>query len=224
MPRTPLLLLILTAALPASDVAYREIFPSGPNCAANGWRLNHSTNAWVGDKDPCWGAAPGAGSTKAINSLSANEDDQEGWKGFIWLAANSPVYLLWTDECSFASGSVERIAWRFSAKDPAATVRIALRIDTDWYASNQTVSDADGGKFADAKESTIDIAKTTWIPFSWQPNSRLPASLDAAGAALPPGTVTAIGFLGAGRTHTHTYDCVEVYTTKGTADATPRSK
>lgn len=223
-PTAPLLLAVLSAtALPAADTAYREIFPTGPNAAACGWHLNHSAKAWVGDKDPCWGAAPGAGATKAVNSLASTEDDLEGWKGFVWLAPNSPVYLFWTEECSFAPGSVERMTWRFAAKDPAATVRVALRIEAAWYAANQTFSDADGGDIKDAKEYALDLAKTTWIPFTWKAFESLPESLAGTAGALPAGKVTAIGFLGAGRTKTHTYDAVEVITTKGVADATPRS-
>jgi hypothetical protein len=220
----PASLLLLAAALPAADIAYREIFPTGPNAAANGWRLNHSVQAWVGDKDQCWGAAPGVGATKAVNSLSADEDDLDGWKGFVWLNANSPAYLLWTSECAFKDGSVERLAWRFTAKDPASTVRVALRIGTAWYASAQTVSDAAGGDIKNAKEYTLEVTKTTWIPFTWQANSKLPGALEGTGAALPAGSVTAFGFLGAGRTQTHVYDTIEVFTTTGSADAIRATK
>ena len=217
------LFLAVAGQLAAADIAYREIFPSGPHAAANGWSFNHSDKAWDVAKDQGWGGAPGAGTAKAVNSLSEDEDDSEAWKGFVYLA-NGDRYILWTDEISFASDSVERVSVVYSAKDSAAMVRLAVRVGDAWYASEQTVSDALGAPLNDCTPSLFAVKDKNFIPFTWKPFESLPASVTGTAAALPAGAVTAFGFIGCGKNQTPSFDTVEVSTTHGVADATVRKK
>lgn len=225
LPRWSFSFLVLLPGLllPAADVAYREIFPTGPNVAANGWKLNHSDKAWDGSKDVAWGAAPGAGSAKAVNSLSEDEDDAEAWKGFVWLA-NGDRYLLWTEEVSFASGTVDHVSLVYSAKDPQAVVRLAVRVGNAWFASEQTLSDAAGLPLKDCTPTIFTVQGRTFIPFTWKVYESLPATVSGTAVPLPAGALSAFGFLASGKTQAPAFDTIEVSTTHGLADATRMTK
>lgn len=220
MTRSVLCLLAVCASLTASDVAYREQFPDGPNAAAAGWKFNHSAQGLNGSKDDCWGGAPGAKADAAVESDP--DDDSALWKGFVWLA-NGDRYLFWTEERGFKAGTIEKVTWRLAGKDPEGKVHLALRVNGAWYASASPVV-PDNKPIPEADEVSVEFSKATWIPFTWSEAQSMPKKLDETAAKLPGGDITAFGFLATSKHETHCYDNVTVITTRGAADVIQAKK
>lgn len=201
----------------APSVAYRETFPTGPGVAASDWQYHISDKGYNASKGNAWGGAPGAGSDPAVSSNPA--DTSSAWKGFVWLPPSGDRYLFWTDECGFASGTVESIRWHMRLEEPGAAVRVALRIGGVWLASNATFTETDATAKLPQAQYTLNLADTTWHRLDAVPGTRLPEAPTGEGSALPQGDIDAFGFYGTKRGKTHTYDTVEVRTTNGPADA-----
>ena len=194
------------AAAGGSNVAYREIFPTGADAAASGWKRHINDNATDLSTMPGWGEGPGMGDFPAVASKPA--DTTATWKGFFWIP-NGDRYVFWTEECVIEK-PITRLSW-YAQLPGEDKVQVMLRDEAGkWIVSEQAF--AGGAKDAAGKvvPSVLTVKGARWLAMEFIPGDMAGngGKLGSPGAAAenPKGKITAFGLYVGKRTGTNVFD------------------
>jgi hypothetical protein len=130
------------------------------------------------------------------------------------------------DPASYVANSLV-FSWYQGNQDTVDTMRLAIRIGSQWYASattfanNASVSLAAFDTSAELKQLTFNPAKANWLLLNFDgdydggnpgtsTSSSVPLSLGAAPSSNLSGTITAFGIYVAGETDTRRWDTFQI--------------
>ncbi|MDY0170366.1 MAG: hypothetical protein RBS80_27725 [Thermoguttaceae bacterium] len=199
-------------------VVYREIFPN----VSSANDLNLSTAGW----NSRWGESAANVQVQQVaralgsptNLLPFNSNPIDNWVtdyGYLVTHPGSDSYnhgtggdpvLHWTEEYTVDRSylNVREIQWRQrnNLPDDVAddAMRVAVRIEDDWFVSEQTFSNTT----TSWTPMQLNFGRATWLELEFDPGSIL--ELGAAAPFLPDGNITAFGLFADNATVTHRID------------------
>ena len=181
---------------------YREIFPNddGRELQAagdvpldeTGWYIHKDGGALAATPILSWVQCPTI--VEPVNSNPANDELEYGFM----ISLDNQVgcdFIHWTDEYMVDRNryNVTEVTWEQRHNGGDDVTRVAVEIDGQWYASEQTFTNADGEYFATWYKESLDFASATWQDLLFTPDSQLELGTNT-GLALPDGDITAFGF------------------------------
>ena len=213
---------VAPAPAPAAIIeVYREIFPATAAHALSdeGWQVHAGPNAQL-ISSSISGTEGRPQNVPAVNSNPSMGGLIYGWGYFAGGSvpgsdSGSGIALAWTDEigtlANIASAKVGVVEWYQGNKLSATNVRVALKIDGNWYASIDAFTNdpiASGKDFdTQAELKTLDVSTAQWHALTFDTGTQL--SLDQSSSfLLPAGWVTGGGlyFEGLASTSTPRFD------------------
>ena len=194
---------LLALAAQAQTTLYREAFShtftSSSTATLSGWTGYSGNIATVASTDQT--NSPGAAATTAVNSIYPGQNAYND-SGVIRFFNNGGARgALVTTEFSFSLGSYTLNSISFQQSNPNTTlsVRAAMNIDGNWYASSTTYANTVTSELTSefntkAQLFTLTPSAVTWQAFTLTPSTTL-SSISATAVALPTtGTVQGFGF------------------------------
>ncbi len=191
-------------------VVYREIFPN-PSTAQD---LPLSTAGW----NSRWGAsatnvprqeiAKANGSPTDVFPVNSNPANDGIAIGYLVAHPGSGSYngdpvLHWTDEYTIDRGywDVYDVQWRQRNQSAADATQVAVRIDDDWFVSEQSFSNPASDTWAFMR---LNFGRASWLELDFEPGSLL--ALGSPVSLLPSGDITAFGLFINNAVNTHRID------------------
>lgn len=205
---------LATPDLRNAMVAYREIFPN-PSTAADlplstaGWNSRWGDSAANVPRQEVARANGSPADAVPISSDPANDGMAIGYlvthPGGSY---NSDPVLHWTDEFTIDRGywSMYEAQWRQRNTSAGDATQVAVRIEDDWFVSEQSFSNASAGSWDLMR---LNFGRASWLELDFEPDSLLalgdPASLPAIG------DITAFGLFVDNAVDTHRIDSFTIF-------------
>lgn len=214
-----LLALAAPVQLAKADIIYRETFSvdsSSAKLSYAGWKLNFGANGGSGTdyQNSIANSASATTSLAPINSNSAAASNANGYVYNSYTGAWNAQTLYWTDELTISTSAytLDSISWYQVMEKTEDYTRVALRIGTQWYVSQQTFSGAAwSSTFANAaQQKTLVFKDSLWLPLTFSSGS---LSLGSGTISLPTGNITAFGLFADNKTGAQMFDTYEIQAT-----------
>lgn len=226
-----LLLLTTTAPLRAQNVVYREVFPNDTganlNVGSANWQVNNTTNgtaANVATANTIYLSALN-GRPAALAPVASNPISAELARGFyVDSSAGGTGYnsLVWTSEATVPITTFQSalVQW-WQGNDAAAdTDRVAVRVGSTWFVSNQTFAQASGlggeSNFAaNAPLMSLNTNGAQWLLLNFTSGTTLGIANGAGPTSLPTnnGDVTGFGIYMDNKSSSVRFDTYQIIAT-----------
>ncbi len=175
---------LATGRVAQADMIYTENFgtsPSKASLASVGW------GAWNGSTAVDCGTT--AGEPMYIYFAAGGSDGPYFTAG----ASGSPIGIATTTEPGTIDTSLlESIVFRPRNKLAVSKLRVAVKVEGDWYASNDEFGTANAAAWGPTTTFTWTNAASEWLDLDFTPGSTL--SLGSGAGADLSGSVTEFGF------------------------------
>lgn len=213
--------LSVSCSLAHADVIYRETFSVDSSTALlsyAGWKLNFGTNGGSGTAYQN-AISNGASATPSLTPINSNSAATSNSNGYVYNSYDSSWNsrtIYWTEELTISTSAytIDSISWYQVLQKSEDYTRVALRVGTQWYVSDQTFFGAAWSLttfVASAQQKTLVLKDSLWIPLTFGSGTLALGSGDPI--SLPAGNITAFGLYADNKTGGQMFDTFEIQAT-----------